>query len=424
MVELLAKVAKTDGFEVGHIGVQARILNVNTGRSRTVHTSTNDNLSMMRARADIKEQTGWSLELFTAQQAAKKQVKASRSRAVTHRINDALAAMGVYETPTVGERGEQMEMPSPVFQERGMRFRLMKIGPDEAYGYVDNIPEGLDDEGNRAQRPENIKRSNFYAEQMLAEPSQWKVSPAPVVLFPNPETGKDYVLDGRRRMTAILISQTIQEFWVATGFPKDVFMVLDKNDPRTVAHTLYIKGYKDTANLGSVVKACWLMDNVSNQDDWSSATLNDEGHLIYLEQHPEVVDSMVWGAPIARANKGAIKAAIVAAHVLISRSCEDKAAVERFFEKFRDQDNLAPGEPVNALVKWFRGQVGKTFKTQGGLTKRKLQLGQIIRAWNLTQEGKVQIEMTYTRPYTVPHPVVLKARPGAVVPPAKFVSNP
>ena len=62
------------------------------------------------------------------------------------------------------------------------------------------------------------------------------------------------VLDGQHRLSAIVLSETSQEFLVVSGIKSDAFKVMDTGKNRSSGDVLGIKGYEHSTNLSSIAK--------------------------------------------------------------------------------------------------------------------------------------------------------------------------
>lgn len=99
--------------------------------------------------------------------------------------------------------------------------------------------------GNRPIRPGVVKK---YVAMMQA--GQWSLSPDGIIFG---DGGR--LIQGQHRLTAIVRSGVTCEMLVTTGVSNDVFKVLDRGAPRTVADVLGVnKRLAEIARLAAVIK--------------------------------------------------------------------------------------------------------------------------------------------------------------------------
>lgn len=419
MVDLLKKVARTDGFTVGPIGVTAKIINLADNRSFSVHTSINENLAMVRNCEDIERLTGWTEKLFEAQQAAKQKTRANRSKAVSHRLNAALEQMGVFQTPS--ERGAPVITdPEGYRHESGETMTVEDIGPELARKYLDTVTIEKGEDGRRGQRRASAATIRGYADKMSR--GEWVRIHSPIAF------ADDHLVDGQQRMAAVELSGTTQSFWVARGFTRAIFPKTDKGRNRTANDTFFVEGEDNGAQLVPVMRYTFLMDHVP-QKKWPDTRVSDEQLLQTLEvatqrfqrgEGPDPRGSVKWHR--ASRTSRAQGSAISTAHFLISRANYDiQEGVESFFDVLRFGDGLVPGDPLRALRLWLAAAPERRTKEKNlKVSKQLLHLYLILLQWNNTVEGKKINGISYQLPIELPQPHRLR-RP---VPRVAFVSNP
>lgn len=408
----LEAVANTPGFSVAATSTGAKATNTGNGATVSFHLSDRDGAIRPGDLGKLKNLLGWTLDLYEAGRGNGRAERVQRSKAVGHRLNAALEQMGVYTTPP----REEPAVPAVrrVVGETGESFTEEWITPERADELLDAIPVGKREDGSRAQRRPNKGRVEDYT-WMMIRPEEWMTAPAPLVLHVNDE-GKEYPSDGQQRLAAVRSSGTTQRFWVARGFPDDVFKVIDKNKARTVSDSLYVKGYDNQTLAASVVRICHLFDNEKDQRNWKDVRVSDEQTLVYLREHPEILESLPW----SRASRftHANNSALAIAHFLIRRYAGNDEAVEAWFQQLhKGGGGLDEGDPLLALRNWFSAAKDqKVIAKKLRVPARLLHTYMIIKAWNATQAGERVEKMTYTTPTKIPEPV--KAR--VQVPAAQF----
>jgi hypothetical protein len=108
---------------------------------------------------------------------------------------------------------------APIPNSDGWHTAVLTIGPAQAEDLLQN------NAGNRNVSPMTLAR---YAATMRN--GDWQMSPEPLVFAPS---GR--LLNGQHRLRSVLASGTTQPFLCVFAVPENVFAVLDRGKPRTVA---------------------------------------------------------------------------------------------------------------------------------------------------------------------------------------------
>lgn len=254
-------------------------------------------------------------------------------------------------------------------------------------------------ERNTNNRRVKSKHVAWLADQMKT--GEWVLNGAPISFV-----GHELV-DGQHRLLAVVQSGvTIKSLVVRipTEQGRQVFNTIDTNAVRSTADVLEMSDEKNATILGSLIRALHKM-----QSGWGGASSSNDYQRSKLT-HQRVLRLLNDDFPDAR-----VSATFVASHYKESRSlmrpvslgvahylfCQiSEAAATEFFDKLLTGANLAPRNPILVL----RNKLISTRQNSaaGNGESARVEIGMIIKAWNLYREGKscshIRMSMTEEMP--------------------------
>ena len=119
---------------------------------------------------------------------------------------------------------------------------VKKISPEIADDYLKR---------NHNNRDLNEQQVRYYTQQM--EAGEWLYDGQPIRFS---KTGE--LLDGQHRLTAVVRSQTTQEFLVASDIEFEAFKVMDTGKVRSAVDAFGIEGVANHKVAARITKVIWL----------------------------------------------------------------------------------------------------------------------------------------------------------------------
>ncbi len=203
---------------------------------------------------------------------------------------------------------------------------------------------------------DNRKFSQGHCDRLgrAMDDGEWRVSSQGV--------GLDYrgrCMDGQHRLWAIV--QTGVSVWlvVVRGLDPDAIRAIDDTRKRTLNDDFRIEGRDNTGDLAAFANLTLRFQRAARRSrplsSVSTMQLNRIEGAKALEEYERLEDvgHIVKLGHRSRRYTGMPASALNAAYYLALRKHEDspeRAVVDEFFEKFTAGHNIAPGDPVGALL--------------------------------------------------------------------------
>lgn len=215
------------------------------------------------------------------------------------------------------------------------------------------------------------------------------------------------LLDGQHRLLAILKSETTQTLAIWYNVSDEAQIIMDTGRRRSFGDALKLRGEKDTAVLGAIIRAAYRWDQGVRGAAVVEGTQKVSAQypilLEYLDQHPEVREGIRPGSRV-RAVTRVPMSVLGVAYFLFQRLDEDAPEdTAVFFHRLATGEELAPGNPVHTLrQQWIRMAADRDKPPTA------LYLAQMVRAWNAYRDGeqfwKFSIRVGGSRPSDFPEP--------------------
>ena len=439
IADTIKQIRATPGFKVEDTGTSWKVINAETGKTKTVHKGGRDHV-VKTVLSQIKNITGWTTELFEAAEEERRAARVARGRPrVEHKVNTFLAEL---EAPfTEGQQMQLTEDTAPgmavgamedtrpsVHATRGKGIATVVLGlndvarwefddvvftitleaitPIQAQAYLDKIGDENSETGHRAQRPASV----HHIESVTLKMIEGKFGLSPDMILFNLD---DQLINGQHRfrsMVAAWMSGKLKDtdtylFLVSRLWPRSVFYIVDHNRVRTLSDTLYLQKENNHAQLAKAVRRLYLFDHVE-QKEWRHFTLNDEHGVQALEENPFIRDAYHW-----KKMGGKVKANGIAmwlANYLCRRASDQKygGEVDLWFDRLCQGYELEPNSPAHKLNRWFMGAENR--RTQEKLLRADrtwLHLYEILLQWNNTMANKtLKGDLSPQVPFTIPQP--------------------
>jgi hypothetical protein len=219
---------------------------------------------------------------------------------------------------------------------------------------------------NRAARRASIAKNR----QAIKE-GRW-VAGASTIRFDTDRT----IADGQHRLIAVIEEGRSITVDIRFGCSPKVRPVLDTHGKRSGSDVLGIAGNVNTAALAAAAR---LLYNCTVLTPRSNDGMDNDVCLEFVELHPGLLVSVLFGFRVNYALKCSTAAGSVA-HYMIAESGAPSEAIELFFARVCDGLGLtSKRDPIYVLRETLR---------EGGGGKAFIPLGAIINAWNCHKNGR------------------------------------
>jgi hypothetical protein len=220
-----------------------------------------------------------------------------------------------------------------------------------------------------------------YARDM--EQGNWKLVGDPVRFSPDGN-----LIDGQKRLAAIVLSGTTQRFVVARNVPEEDRLIMDSGQKRSAAHSMQMQGLKDANAIAGMVRLLlqWqqglLLERVtfSNQELQSFVETFEPDLYTAVSLGHQARSTMYARVPVA----GAVY--FRAVHHFGADFTED------FYQKLISGEEIPSGSPIGA----FRRSVWRA-KSENLYMPRNTELFYNIRALNAVAKGEKLVKMNLPR---------------------------
>lgn len=241
---------------------------------------------------------------------------------------------------------------------------LVKVTPDLAHDWLGYNTH------NRKLRERVV---NAYAADMAAGDWQWN---GESVKFAHDGT----LLDGQHRLAAVIAAGAEVSMLVVRGLPKEAQDTVDGGAKRKFADVLQLRGESQYTRLASIVRMVRLWDlGIRRSISGSNYTPTNAQMFQTLEKYPDLRDLAVAADQVSR-GCGLPPSVIGLCWWMFGRL--DAEDANFFFDRLRDGQNLAKGDPIYELrrtldaTKSVRGTRSQNFLT--AIT---------VKAWNAYRKG-------------------------------------
>lgn len=208
------------------------------------------------------------------------------------------------------------------------------------------------------------------------------------------------IIDGQKRLLAIIDSGTTQQFNIQTGLDRAAFDVVDIGQQRTAADTIAVAGYKNYNVLAGMVKLVIYYKNgrlraSTSSSKTSDPRLSNKDVLDYIEKHMNrelMEESATFGNKLNYRAKFFSNTTYAAFFYLFAGKDRDAAIL--FFEMLTSGENISKTSYSmifllrNKLINMM--QSATTFRTTD-------KYALLIKAWNYFRVGK-EVQMLSWQP--------------------------
>lgn len=236
-------------------------------------------------------------------------------------------------------------------------------------------------EGNRALDGELV---NSFAEDMKKD--KWKYAGGIINI-----SKENKLLDGQKRLMAIVESNTTQVLNIQCGLDKETFAVMDTGKSRSASDVLYIEGFSDSSTLAGAIKA----DVYFVREGRMGANISRKrvaNHEVRDWPSKNKIKTMV-GCVIAAKTELGKKASFISlstwAFIYYQLIKVDRTDADKFVRLLSTGENLSSGGRHQAIY-FLREKLlayskisSKIERFPGGSKTTEVKVRYIFRAWNL-----------------------------------------
>lgn len=444
--ELVKKIRGTPGFTVKNY----RVRNSDTGKAMQIHQTPSDQRFYENLLRDLNRYVGWTEDLYAEAKRRDRSQRMAKHDRATPMINfqeptssngqaaEVASANSDREIILPDETGDWGSVPDAFL---GIMPSIEYINSETAKAYFDSR---LDADAEKAFGMRNRHSSpatvTAYGEAMAR--GEWLPNPHGI-LFATDDNGKEWLIDGQQRMSAISYANEIYKaahkgeemppiaFWVYRNVPAGMFKVLDSGRKRTNSQTLQMMGVPNYTVTATALRYIYLWFNIPAQNRWKRypALTNSQIETVYQEHSGIAKDS--YRISHAASKSGLSRSAMVAAVYLIRHYANPEAEqrpyvaegetpklspLEQFIEDFQSGASMPAGDPVLALREFSTGarmsnatKAARRDPTEGTeVTMVMFHMMLIIRAWNHRARGNTVAKSGWKPGQVIQQPLRLR----------------
>ncbi|SCE61080.1 hypothetical protein GA0115253_109029 [Streptomyces sp. Termitarium-T10T-6] len=204
-------------------------------------------------------------------------------------------------------------------------------------------------------------------------------------------------LQGQHRLEALIISQITRNFLIARDVPHATATTMDCGKARSAATALSLAGVQTgRKDIASSVRLLQLYDTERTKTPWpmwrSVTYTNAEIVRLFTSAYPDLAQYQPQMSALKSGLHSAPAASLTCSY-LIHRNSQDPAMTADFLQGLVSGAHLDESDPRWVLRRWFV----KPNRPRRGSSVSPLQLGMIIKCWNLWAAGATW-EVAYFRP--------------------------
>ena len=188
------------------------------------------------------------------------------------------------------------------------------------------------------------------------------------------------LLDGQHRLTAIVESNTSQEFLIVSGIDSESFKVMDTGKNRSGADCFHIKGLDYSIDLAAAIKM--IINIKDNTFRGGNNGVTNAQLLEWYDNNPEILDIIKKSSVLNKAFSSIMSRSWIASLMFIF-SQKNLEQSEVFMHKLCYGLDLSVNSPIYVLRKKLTEDKISTAKLPA-----KDRIAIIIKAWNLHRKGK------------------------------------
>lgn len=218
-------------------------------------------------------------------------------------------------------------------------------------------------------RPVADSKVRFYAEEMKA--GRWHESAQPIHFDENQK-----LMNGQHRLRAVVESGTTIKEWVAYGFPRELFSILDTGYRRSPGQAISMAGYQ---NGNMIAAMCmWMARYERGMVRHHGMRLSNSDALEVLVRHPRLVDSLKWTDACRKFKKPSLWGAL---HYIFSQ--KDQVLADVFFDSLATGQNMKPEDPTYILRERLLQNASARYQVDDADL-----FDMAVRTWNALRQGK------------------------------------
>lgn len=240
-----------------------------------------------------------------------------------------------------------------------MNTQLLTITPELARQML---------ERNTNNRRVSLERVDHLAREMAS--GNWVINGESI------KFSQSRLIDGQHRLNAIVKANIPVQTLIVEGLPDDAFATIDQGRKRSGADALTVKGENYPLIMQSAIRMALEVMDTSKKWKRSSGNVPNKVFLDFVDQHPEIRDSVNMVAHMQRGLAKMSGYAIPAAmHHLFARVDRDRANI------FINQLHTGAGLDVNSPIYLLRERLIENSTSRNKVERTQL-MAIWIKAWN------------------------------------------
>jgi hypothetical protein len=239
---------------------------------------------------------------------------------------------------------------------------------------------------NGRNRPVSDSYVKRYANDMKED--RWKYAGNRILI-----SSHGLILDGQKRLLAIIESGKPQCFDIVTGLDPNDFDVLDTGQPRTASDTLAVEGIKNYNTIASLIKMSMLyaagqlgktQTSSGGRANKMKITNTDVRNFYETAKDKDLIsEAAEWGNKTAYKTKWFSPGSYAAFYYLFAQ--KDRDAAQLFFEMLASGENISKNN--YSYVYLLREKLNKLMQSNLKLNQAD-KYALMIKAWNYMRAGR------------------------------------
>lgn len=199
------------------------------------------------------------------------------------------------------------------------------------------------------------------------------------------------LLDGQHRLTAIVMSGTVQQVLVARDVPRSSMRTIDRGHGRTVADWLKIRGYPNYTILGGAARMLHIFEQGALQRSNATGKFHPSDADSVLERHPGLTKSVTYTMMHREGMKRVYRSDANVAFLHYIFSCVDSSHADAFIEGLATGTSLSSGSAILHLRARLQDDLVDTRKKLTPVSR----LAFVLKAWRQFHTGRVTKRLKY-----------------------------
>lgn len=253
-----------------------------------------------------------------------------------------------------------------------MEFSVETVTPELAKDWLGK---------NLHNRSMNKERAKQFAGAMSR--GEWRANGETIKFAA--KNGDQVLIDGQKRILAVLLSGMTVEMPVVRGLSMDVQDTVDLGEPRRLSHSLQLRGEKNAQSLAGIVSGYFRYCNRTFDKGGAAAYPTPTQGIAFLEEHPDLRDATNVGKKLNEQLRVLPVAGGVCFYEFGRLDSEDQ---EVFLERLIKGVELEETSPILQLRLVLERFGIERLRGRGQRRNQVDYAAHIIKAWNAWRRGE------------------------------------